>query len=92
MELTSVIQKPIVTEKSAKLAEGKKYTFIVDRKATKTQIREAFKLVYGVTVKSIGVANWAMRRKRQWKGRKWVIKAVVEIVKGEEKVAKLFKF
>ena len=40
--LYDVIKKPLITEKAELLSEGlNKYSFVVDRKANKVQIRKA---------------------------------------------------
>lgn len=48
-----VLKKPVITEKSYKLAQGHVYTFEVDPKATKGQIKEAVQDTFGVTVLSV---------------------------------------
>lgn len=45
--ITPIIQ-PIVTEKSSRTQEGKRYTFLVNKKATKIDIKNAIKEIYGV--------------------------------------------
>jgi len=47
------LKKPIITEKSTKLLEQKQYTFDVDCKLTKKQIRKIFENYYNIKVKSI---------------------------------------
>lgn len=50
----SVIKKPILTEKFSALSEKEnKYGFIVDRKATKDQIKKEVETVFKVEVKSV---------------------------------------
>ena len=41
MEARDVIKRPVVTEKTTSLMAENKYCFIVDRRANKTQIRQA---------------------------------------------------
>jgi large subunit ribosomal protein L23 len=54
MDATYVIRKPVLTEKSTyAMNEENRYTFEVDRRATKTQIKDAVEQIYGVRV--IGV-------------------------------------
>ena len=49
-----VILKPVVTEKSMELMADKKYTFLVHKEATKSQIKEAVeKMFNGTKVKSV---------------------------------------
>jgi len=54
MEPTRVIVRPYVTEKALMLAEkNNMLTLIVDRKATKPQIKAAVEKLYGVKVKKV---------------------------------------
>ncbi|MHC4217654.1 MAG: 50S ribosomal protein L23 [Planctomycetota bacterium] len=57
MEPTTVIKKPLVTEKSTYLAENNRYAFQVDKRATKPQIRRAIEALYGVRVLSVATQN-----------------------------------
>ncbi|MDC4163267.1 50S ribosomal protein L23 [Mycoplasma bradburyae] len=51
MQITDVLIKPVLTEKSygIMMSEPKKYTFLVNPKANKNYIKQAFKAIYGVT-------------------------------------------
>jgi large subunit ribosomal protein L23 len=50
----SVIKKPLITEKYSAMAEkGNKYGFVVERKATKAQIKKEIELVFNVSVESV---------------------------------------
>jgi large subunit ribosomal protein L23 len=52
-----ILIKPIVTEKSDLLSEKlNQYTFLVDKKANKVEIRKAVEEMYGVTVDSVNTA------------------------------------
>jgi|YelNatPaOPRAMG01_1025707.scaffolds.fasta_scaffold02078_17 large subunit ribosomal protein L23 len=54
MEPARVIVRPYVTEKALMLAEkNNMLTLIVDRKATKPQIKAAVEKLYGVKVKKV---------------------------------------
>ncbi|MHC4710613.1 MAG: 50S ribosomal protein L23 [Planctomycetota bacterium] len=57
MEPTTIIKKPLVTEKSTFLAEANRYAFQVDKRATKPQIRKAVEALYGVRVLSVATQN-----------------------------------
>jgi len=51
MKLSEVLIKPIVTEKSNKLTDQRRtYSFRVDRKANKLEIKKAIESFYGITV------------------------------------------
>lgn len=53
----SMIKRPRLTEKATSLAEGNVYTFDVDQRANKVQIREAIKTLYNVTPKKIAIST-----------------------------------
>lgn len=57
MEATTVIRKPLVTEKNSAAAEENRYVFEVDRRATKHDIKRAVEELYKVRVTSVNTAN-----------------------------------
>lgn len=60
-----VIIKPVLTEKSNDGINAKRYVFIVDPRADKTQIKAAVEKAFGVSVESVNVVNVAGKPKRQ---------------------------
>lgn len=60
-----VIIKPVITEKSMAGISDKKYTFIVDINANKTQIKEAVETIFGVKVADIKTLITQGKQKRQ---------------------------
>jgi large subunit ribosomal protein L23 len=52
-----VLLAPVVSEKSYGLLDEGAYTFVVDPKANKTEIRIAVERVFGVKVKSVNTLN-----------------------------------
>jgi large subunit ribosomal protein L23 len=84
MDNYSVIKKPVITEKSAILADESKYTFIVDSNSNKIQIKNAFKDIYGVSPKEVKIiitkAKSTARRGLKRRPKK---KAVIILKKGE---------
>lgn len=66
MNLTShdIIRKPIITEKSMAEMSDKKYTFVVDVHANKSQIKKAVEEVFGVKVEDVKTANILGKIKR----------------------------
>ena len=61
----AVVQTVLVTEKATELADDhNQYTFKVDRKATKPQIRRAVEEIFDVKVASVNVLNVLGKRKR----------------------------
>lgn len=61
MDAAYVVKKPVVTEKSTAAMEQGRYTFEVDRRATKADIKQAVEQLYGVKVE--GVATQVRKNK-----------------------------
>ncbi len=53
MEATTVIRRPLISEKSTQGSENNRYAFEVDPRATKPQIRAALQELYKVRVLSV---------------------------------------
>lgn len=71
MSLYDVIVKPIVTEKAALLEEvgsTKTYTVEVSSAATKVDVKNAFKLIYGVDAESVNIVKTRAKFKHSKKG------------------------
>ncbi len=87
MEPTTVIRKPIITEKVTAAAEHNQYAFEVDRRATKTDIKHAVEKIYGVKV--VDVRTQVRRdRDRSYKygkieGAHWK-RAMVRVAEGQK--------
>jgi len=60
----NIIKAPIITEKSAALAEQNIMTFSVDVKANKTQIKQAIESIFNVKVLSINTTNSHPKKRR----------------------------
>ena len=60
-----IIIKPVLSEKSYDYLAQKVYTFIVDKKANKTEIRQAIEQIFGVKVESVNTVNVLGKIKRQ---------------------------
>ncbi|MDY0410049.1 50S ribosomal protein L23 [Virgibacillus soli] len=59
-----IIKRPVITEHSADLMAEKKYTFEVNPKANKTEIKDAVELVFGVKVEKVNTMNLKGKFKR----------------------------
>lgn len=59
-----IIIKPILTEKSYDSMPDKKYTFLVDVKANKTEIKQAIETIFGVKVESVNTLRQEGKLKR----------------------------
>lgn len=86
MDARQIIVRPIVSEKSFEMVEHNRYTFEVDKRATKPQIAQAVAEIFEVTVTGVNTMNVAgkPRRLRYAKGmtRSWK-KAVVTLKDGD---------
>ena len=67
MKAYDIIIKPVLSEKSYADIPNKKYTFIVDKKANKTEIKQAVEEVFGVKVAPVNTVNADGKFKRQGK-------------------------
>ena len=65
MEARDVMLRPVVTESSMAAMDDKKYTFDVDVRANKTQVRYAIEEIFGVNVKNVNIMNVRGKLKRQ---------------------------
>lgn len=90
MDLSQVIKKPHITEKSMRLVAENKYTFLVnlgaDKKIIKKAIEKAFKVnVLGVkTIKIKGKKRRVGRFRRKEKKMPDIKKAIVQLKKGQK--------
>jgi large subunit ribosomal protein L23 len=69
MHWREIIRRPVITEKSNYLvSEHNQYTFVVDARANKVQIKEAIELAWpDVQVEKVRVANMPAKRARRWR-------------------------
>ena len=57
--MSTIIKKPLITEKATHDSEmNNRFTFVVDRRANKIEIRKAVENMYGVTVDSVRTMNY----------------------------------
>jgi large subunit ribosomal protein L23 len=81
-----IIISPVLSEKSTAAMGLDKYTFVVDREATRTEIKDAVEAVFKVRVKSVNTQRrlGKMRRMGYHVGRKpETKKAVVTLEPGQ---------
>ena len=80
-----VVLAPVVSEKSYGLIDEGKYTFLVDPRSNKTEIKFAEEKIFSVKVDSINTINRAGKRKRTkfgWGQRKNTKRAIVTLKEG----------
>ena len=87
-----VLVKPVLTEKSYDYLPSKTYTFIVDKRANKTEIRQAVEAVFGVKVDSVHTVNKLGKIKRQgrFEGRRASTKKAYVKLKKDSKGIEFF--
>ena len=81
-----ILIRPIVSEKSYSLMDDGKYTFEVDPRANKTEIKIAVEQIFGVKVLSVNTINRKGKTRRTRFGlgkRKDVKRAIVTVGAGE---------
>lgn len=84
-EYRNVIKAPIITEKSAALAQNNVITFSVDVNSNKTQIKQAVEKLFDVKVESVNTVNVKPKKKRvgRYVGKtNRVKKAIVKLAEG----------
>lgn len=92
MAKKNILIKPLITEKTETLSEDhNKYTFVVDKRANKIEIKNAVEDMYNVTVESVRTlvmpGRFTMRSTTSGmiQGRKPAFKkAVITLNEGEE--------
>jgi large subunit ribosomal protein L23 len=60
-----IIIRPVISEKSYSLIDQNKYTFIVDPRASKTEIRQAVEEVFNVRVTAVNTLKVTRKPRRQ---------------------------
>lgn len=60
-----VIKAPVISEKSYGLLDDNKYTFVVDPRSNKTEIKQAIELLFDVKVLKVATQNRRGKLKRR---------------------------
>ena len=87
----SILIKPIITEKATNDSEVyNRYTFVVNKKANKVEIRGAVEAAYGVAITSVKTMNYPIQRNTKYTKKGLVTgiksgykKAIVQLAEGE---------
>ncbi|MFL8938779.1 50S ribosomal protein L23 [Rossellomorea oryzaecorticis] len=67
MDVREIIKRPVITEASTDLMSEKKYTFEVDTRANKTQVKDAVEEIFDVKVDKVNIMNYKGKFKRMGK-------------------------
>lgn len=71
MEARDILKRPVITEKSSAAMAEDKYTFDVDVRANKTEVKKAVEEIFEVKVANVNIINYKPK-KNVWA----VIKAI----------------
>jgi len=63
----NVLKRPLVSEKSSRLIEDNKFTFIVEKHVTKVDIKNHIKDTYDIPVEKINIINVKPKKRRRGK-------------------------
>ena len=88
--LIDLIKYPIITDKATKLLEINQYTFAVDSKSNKLEIKRAVELFYGVQVEEVNTMVMPSKLKAKYTKAGFIVgrkpakkKALVTVAAGE---------
>lgn len=62
MEARDVLKRPVITEKSSEAMAEDKYTFDVDTRANKTQVKIAVEEIFDVKVANVNIINYKPKK------------------------------
>jgi large subunit ribosomal protein L23 len=87
----SILIKPIITEKATSDSElFNRYSFVVNKKANKLEIKDAVETAYGVSISSVRTLNYPIQRNTKFTKKGLVTgiksgykKAIVQLATGE---------
>ena len=90
--LLNLIKYPLVTEKAFNLYENRQYTFLVNKKLTKTEIKYIFQKLFDVTITDIRTSILPLKYKKVGKyiGKRAVYKKVIIKLKEGEVIKNIF--
>ena len=88
-----IVIRPIVTEQSMADMADKKYTFVVQKGANKTEIKKAVESIFGVDVEKVNTLNYDGKVKRMGRheGRTASFKKAVVKLTAESKEIEFFQ-
>jgi large subunit ribosomal protein L23 len=86
--MIDVVKYPILTEKSVRLMDANQYTFDMDSRLTKTQIKEVIKEAFNVSVVAVNTHRPPRKKRRvgMRQGFKSSYKRVIITVKAGETI------
>ena len=94
MNAYDIILRPVITEQSMEAVADKKYVFMVDVNANKTQIKEAVELAFGVKVAKVNTIRMMGKMKRTGAypaGRRAAYKKAIVTLTADSKTIEFFE-
>ncbi len=93
MNARDIIIKPILSEKSYDGIADKKYTFVVAKSATKTNVKNAVEEIFDVKVSSVNTCNYDGKKKRmgKYEGRRASFKKAIVQLTADSKPIEFFE-
>ena len=94
MNAYDIIKRPVITEQSMESVADKKYVFMVDINANKTEIKAAVEEVFGVKVAKINTVRMQGKVKRTGAypaGRRPAYKKAIVTLTADSKTIELFE-
>ncbi len=89
MEARDIILKPVLTEKTYASFEDMKYTFVVAKKANRTEVKLAIEELFNVKVEKVNIMNCHGKLKRMGRNQGYTPdykKAIVTLAKGSKDI------
>lgn len=64
MNINEILVRPLITEKNTMLSAEHKYTFEIDMRANKTQVKEAVQAIFKVDVTAVNIIKVPPKTRR----------------------------
>jgi large subunit ribosomal protein L23 len=80
-----LIKYPLITDKTTRLLNNNQYTFIVDLKISKTDIKEALEFLFNVRIIKVNTLHLSIKKRQVGKfngAKSQYKKAIVKLAKG----------
>jgi large subunit ribosomal protein L23 len=90
--LINLIKYPLVTEKAFNLYDKRQYTFLVNKKLTKFEIKYIFQKIFDVTITDVRTSILPLKYKRvgKYTGKRAIYKKVIIKLKEGEVINNIF--
>lgn len=93
MNAYDIIRRPVITEKSMNEMSDKKYTFIVDINANKTEVKSAVEEIFKVKVEKVNTIRMMgkMKKMGRYEGRRPSYKKAIVKLTADSKGIEFFE-